>query len=99
MLTGKQRSYLRGLANDLDPIVMIGKAGLTETVKEEIDRALENRELVKVKIQEGSDLECKAAANEIAYYLKCDYVQSIGRRFTVYRKAKDPDKRKIVLPK
>lgn len=99
MLTGKQRSYLRGLANGLDPIVYIGKAGYTDTVKMEIDRALLNRELVKVKIQEGSDLDCKTAANEAAFDLKADYVQSIGRKFTLYRKAKDPDKRKIVLPK
>ncbi|MGI6203695.1 MAG: YhbY family RNA-binding protein [Anaerovoracaceae bacterium] len=98
MLTGKQRGYLRGLANELPATVYIGRAGLTENVYKEIETALDNRELVKVKIQDGSDLDCKAAANEVAFYLKCDYVQSIGRRFVVYRQAKKPEKRKIVLP-
>ncbi|MEE3361975.1 MAG: YhbY family RNA-binding protein [Anaerovoracaceae bacterium] len=99
MLTGKQRGYLRGLANELPVTVYIGRAGLTENVYREIETALDNRELVKVKIQSGSALDCRAAANEVAFYLKCDYVQSIGHRFVVYRQAKDPEKRRIELPK
>ena len=54
MITSKQRSYLKKLAHDLDPIVYIGKNDLTDNVLNEIDTLLELRELVKVKIQEGS---------------------------------------------
>ena len=57
MITGKQRSYLKKLAHDLDPIVFIGKNDLTENIIKEIDSLLELRELVKVKIQEGSLLD------------------------------------------
>ena len=49
MITSKQRSYLRKLAHDLDPLVYIGKSDLTENIFNEMDRLLESRELVKVK--------------------------------------------------
>ena len=66
MITGKQRSYLKGLANQLDPLVFIGKADLTDTVIKEIDNVLNARELVKVKIQESSLLDPKETANRLA---------------------------------
>ena len=53
MITSKQRSFLRSMAHNLDPVVYIGKFGVTENVEKEIDNCLENRELVKVKLQEG----------------------------------------------
>lgn len=99
MITGKQRSYLKALAHHEDPIVFIGKDDITQNIITEIDRALESRELVKVKIQESSILDPKDAANEIAEELGAEFVQAIGRKFTLYRQAKDKDKRKIVLPR
>ena len=62
MITSKQRSYLRSLAHNIDPLVYIGKQGITENVIKELDNCLENRELVKVKIQEGCELEPKQTA-------------------------------------
>ena len=59
MITSKQRSYLKGLAQKIDATVYIGKQGLTENIIKEIDNGLENRELVKVKIQEGCLLKPK----------------------------------------
>lgn len=97
MITGKQRSYLKKLAHDLDPIVFIGKNDLTENIIKEIDSLLELRELVKVKIQEGSLLDAKDAANEVADMLDAEFVQAIGRKFVLYRRAKDDPQ--IVLPK
>ena len=97
MITGKQRSYLKKLAHDLDPIVFIGKNDLTENIIKEIDSLLELRELVKVKIQEGSLLDAKDTANEVADMLGAEFVQAIGRKFVLYRRAKEEPK--IVLPK
>ena len=97
MITGKQRSYLKKLAHDLDPIVFIGKNDLTENIIKEIDSLLELRELVKVKIQEGSLLDAKDTANEVADMLGAEFVQAIGRKFVLYRRAKDDPQ--IVLPK
>ncbi len=99
MLTSKQRSYLKKLAHNLDPIVYIGKNDLTENVIKEIDVLLESRELVKVKLQEGSLLEPKDTANEVAGLLKAEYVQAIGRKFVLYRRAKEKENQKIVLPR
>jgi len=99
MITSKQRSYLRSLAHNIDPLVYMGKQGLTDNVVKELDLCLENRELVKVKLQEGSLLDPKACANEAAEILGAEFVQVIGRRFVLYRQAEDPEKRIIVLPR
>ena len=99
MLTGKQRAYLRGLAQQLQPAVYIGKDNMTAAVVTEMHDYLNAHELLKVKIQEGSDLDAKAAANDAAQRLGAEFVQAIGRRFVLYRRADDPDKRTIALPK
>ncbi|MDO4834306.1 MAG: YhbY family RNA-binding protein [Bacillota bacterium] len=99
MITGKQRSYLRKLGQQLDPVVYIGKSDLTENVIKEMDNLLEARELIKVKLQEGSTLEPKECANEAALLLHAEFVQAIGNRFVLYRQASDRERRKIVLPR
>ncbi len=97
MITSKQRSYLRGLAHELDPTVYIGKAGMTENIVKEMNTGLETRELVKVKLQEGCELSPKEVANELAEILKAEYVQAIGRKFTLYRESKE--NKQIELPR
>lgn len=99
MIKGKQRSYLKSLAQELDPVVYMGKAGMTENVIKEMDQLLDSRELIKVKLQEGCLLEPKEAAGEAAQMLGAEFVQAIGRKFVLYRQAKDPEKRTIVLPR
>ena len=97
MITSKQRSFLRGMAHDLEPTVYIGKSGLTENIIKEMETGLETRELVKVKLQEGCDLTPKDVANELAGRLRAEYVQAIGRKFTLYRQSKDH--KQIELPR
>ncbi|MBR0373904.1 MAG: YhbY family RNA-binding protein [Mogibacterium sp.] len=97
MLTGKQRSYLKGLANQLSPAASIGKAGITETLVNAIDDYLEKNELIKVSIQQGIELDAKEAAYEIAGMVRAEFVQALGRRFVLYRRQRDPDKRRIAL--
>lgn len=99
MLTGKQRSYLKSLANGIDAIIFIGKDDITENVIAEFDRALDARELVKAKIQESSILDPARTASELAEVLDAEFVQAIGHKFVLYRRAKDPEKRTIVLPR
>jgi len=96
VLKGKERSYLKSLSNTLDPILIIGKGGVTENVIKQLDDALEARELIKIKCLDNSGLDAKEVGNEIATTLKAEFVQSIGSKFTIYREAKEP---KINIPK
>lgn len=97
MLTGKQRSYLKGIANNLDPIFQLGKSGLTENFLKQVEEVLEVRELIKIKILQNCDLDPTQTANEIAEKLSAEYVQSIGSKFVIYKESKK--NKKIELPK
>jgi len=97
MLSGKQRSYLKSLAHDLDDGVYIGKNELTDNIIKEIDNYLTANELVKVKLLETALIDPKETANEVAEKLGAEYVQAIGRKFVLYRESKD--NKEIVLPK
>lgn len=97
MITGKQRSALKKMAQEIKPTVMIGKEEVTPTVIAAIDDYLARHELVKVQIQDGAILDPKETANEIAAELGAEFVQAIGKKFVLYRQAADPDKRKIEI--
>lgn len=97
MITGKQRSYLKKLAHDLEPTVYLGKSGLTDNIKKELETGFETRELVKVKIQESCLLDPKEVANQLADELGAEFVQAIGRKFVLYRESKD--NKQIELPR
>jgi RNA-binding protein len=85
MLTSKQRAYLRGLGHNLEPIILIGKGGVTDTMMKEIDITLEKRELIKLKVLNNSLEEPREASNQIAEQLGADVVQVIGGKFILYR--------------
>lgn len=91
MLTGKERAKLRSQANLLKPIVMIGKDGLTEAVIDQIDQIIENKELIKIKIQNNSTEEAKTVAEEVAKELEAEVVQVIGGIVVLYRESKEDE--------
>ena len=92
MITGKQRSELKKIAQEMKPTVMIGKDEVTPAIVSAIDEYLTAHEIVKVQIQEGALLDPKETANGIAEELGAEFVQAIGKRFVLYRQAADPDK-------
>ncbi len=96
MLTGKQRSYLKGIANNLNPIFQIGKNGITDNFIKQIDEALEAREIVKIKVLNNSFLDAKDVASELAEKTNAEFVQSIGNKFVLYRESRE--NKKILLP-
>ncbi|MBX7401118.1 ribosome assembly RNA-binding protein YhbY [Clostridium chauvoei] len=96
MLTGKQRAYLRGLANSMDPIFQLGKNGIEETFLKQIAEALEARELIKIKVLENSVLETREASNYICEKIGCEGIQAIGSKMVLYKKSSK--KPKIELP-
>ena len=88
-MTSKQRAKLRSMANTMDPILFVGKDGVTEgTVKEAYD-ALEARELIKCVVQQNCELTAREALDELCTRLGAEPVQCIGRRFVMYRPSKD----------
>lgn len=97
MITSKQRSYLRSLANNLEPIFQIGKGGLEESFLKQIDEALEARELIKVNVLNNSGYEAREASDFICERLNCEGIQAIGNKIVLYRKSQK--KPKIELPK
>ena len=97
MLSSKQRAYLRGLANSIDTILMVGKSGMSPEIIKQADDALKARELIKAKVLETSDISPKEAANIIANKVNADVVQVIGTKFIIYRK--NEEEPVIVLPK
>jgi RNA-binding protein len=97
MITSKQRAYLRSLANDIDTILMVGKAGIGPDVLKQADDALTAREIIKAKVLETAPVSSREAAEQIAEQTHSEVVQVIGSKFVLYRRnAKEP---KITLPK
>ena len=99
-LTSKQRAYLRGLANALEPIVIIGKDGIGENLVKQANDALEARELIKCRVLENSMLTARGACDALCVLTRSEQVQVIGTRFVLYRPTHRKDKKdKILLPK
>lgn len=97
-MTSKQRSYLKGLAMNLDPIFQIGKSSLTPEVTQAVSEALEARELVKITVLKNCLDDGRSIAEVLGECTHSEVVQVIGRKIVLYRPAKDETKRKIVLP-
>jgi len=99
-LTSKQRAQLRGMANSLDTILIIGKDGIGENLVKQANDALESRELIKCRVLENSMLTAKEAAQELGKRSRSEVVQVIGTKFVLYRESHNKEKKdKIVLVK
>jgi RNA-binding protein len=95
-LSEKQKKHLRRLAHPLSPIVMLGNAGLTPGVVQELDRALGDHELVKVSARVGERTARDAALDELANQTSSEIVQRIGNIGVFYRRSKSLVK--ILIP-
>ncbi|MEC6814900.1 ribosome assembly RNA-binding protein YhbY [Photobacterium toruni] len=95
-LSTKQKQFLKGLAHNLKPVVLMGANGLTEAVLAEIDLAINHHELIKVKVA-SEDRETKLLIiDAIIRETKAEKVQVIGKTLVLYRPSED---RKIELPR
>ena len=95
-LTGKQKRHLRALGHHLQPLVQLGKSGVTDGFVSALDVALEQHELVKVRVGTECPIGAKEAAKEVAPHLRAAVAQTLGRTFLVYRR--HPREPRIVLP-
>lgn len=99
MLTSKQRAKLRSMAQSYDPVFYIGKAGLSDEIINQLENAINARELIKLGVQENCEYSAREAADIIAPKLGADVVAVIGRKFVLWRRSRDPKKRVIELGK
>ena len=96
-MTSKQRSYLKGLAMNLEPVFQIGKSSVTPENVEAISEVFNTRELVKTSILKNCLDDPKEVANTVAERTRSQVVQVIGKKFVLYKPFKENPK--IILPK
>lgn len=96
MLSGKERAYLRSLANPLDAIFQVGKGGITEEMCNQIANCLEARELIKLRVLNNSGYTAKEAAAEIAAAIGAEVVSVVGMKFVLYKRSEK--EQRIFLP-
>ncbi|MDT8364058.1 MAG: ribosome assembly RNA-binding protein YhbY [Nitrosomonas sp.] len=81
-----RRRLLAASAHHLNPVVMIGKGGLTEAVMSEIDNALTRHELIKIKVMEDDRVKRLILLEQICQALDCAPISRIGKILVVYRR-------------
>ncbi len=87
MLTGKQKRFLRAMGTELEPIVHVGKGGITDNLIAQIDEVLEARELIKVKVLPNCEIPAKEVAAETANSVNAEIVQVIGKNYLLYKES------------
>ncbi|MCP1374963.1 ribosome assembly RNA-binding protein YhbY [Dyella lutea] len=96
-LSPSQRRYLRSLAHDLNPVILLGAKGATEAVVKELGQALDHHELVKVKLSGGDKDERQSQIDFLIVGTGAENVQEIGHIVVLFRRnADDP---KLALPR
>ena len=96
-MTSKERAYLRGLANSIDPIFQVGKGGISNNLITQLSDALEARELIKISVLETAPESAKDLGIEISEKTNSTLVQVVGNKITLFRQKKKDSK--IVFPK
>lgn len=88
MLTGKQKSTLRGIAQTRKALFQMGKDEISENFNKTVHDSLEAHELVKISLLKTCGISANEAAIEVASATHSEIVQIIGRTFVLYRKSK-----------
>ncbi|MFC5741065.1 ribosome assembly RNA-binding protein YhbY [Dyella tabacisoli] len=96
-LSPSQRRYLRSLAHDLKPVILLGAKGATDAVVKELDLALSHHELVKVKLSGGDKDERQVQIDFLANGTQAESVQQIGHIVVLFRR--NEDEPKLALPR
>nr|WP_320115997.1 ribosome assembly RNA-binding protein YhbY [uncultured Desulfuromonas sp.] len=95
-LSGKQNRFLRGLGHHLNPVVLIGKDTVSQGVIDSVEEALDQHELIKVKLLEGCLMDRKDVSEQLSTTTGSAVVQILGRTILLFRPTPEG---KIELPK
>ncbi len=97
-LTSSQRKYLRGLAHNLNPGAIVGHRGVTQSLIQELEVALDGAELIKIKFVDHKDKPVKTdLTREILDATGAMMAGMIGHVVILYRPHRNPEKRRITL--
>ena len=97
-LTETQKKALKKLAHNLKPVIMVGNAGVTASLLNELDSTIEHHELMKVKVSAGERDARDAAIKQLCKASKSELVGRVGNIATLYRAPKKAAKRSLKLP-
>ena len=89
-VSNSDKKKFRTIGHQLKPVVIIAQKGLTENIKEEIDRALTDHELIKIKLLTSTRAAKKELMEVICSEFNAECLQSIGHIILIYRAAKKP---------
>ncbi|MEP6608964.1 MAG: ribosome assembly RNA-binding protein YhbY [Burkholderiaceae bacterium] len=92
-LTSRERQALKGRAHPLKPVVLLGAGGLTDSVLREIDRALTDHQLVKIKVADDDRDKRAQIFSEVSAQLSAVRIQSIGKTIVLFRPAPESDEK------
>ncbi len=95
-MTSKERAFLRGLAMNIDPLVHIGKNGISDNLIRQIDDILEAKEIVKIAVLQNSEYTAKELIDTLAKAVNAEAVQAVGSKITLYRVSKKKDVKHIM---
>lgn len=90
-LSPEQRREFRAIAHNLKPVIIIGDKGLSEGVQEELERALNDHELIKIKIASTDRDERQETISALCTSNGAELVQTIGKIAVIMRRAKKPN--------
>lgn len=88
-MTSKQRAYLKSLAMTMDPVIHIGKSGVTPELVQSVEEAIEKRELIKLAVLKNCMEDPRGIADQVAQRTRSECVQIIGKKLVLYRKNRD----------
>ena len=95
-MTSKQRSYLKSLASNLEPVFHLGKASLTPEVTDAVSEAFNTRALIKVAVLKNCEDDPRDIAEMLAERTRSQVVQVIGKKIILYKESRE--NKKIILP-
>ncbi|MBE0486117.1 ribosome assembly RNA-binding protein YhbY [Marinobacter sp.] len=90
-LSAEQRREYRAIAHNLKPVIIVGDKGLSEGLQEELDRALNDHELIKIKIASQDREARQEAIKVLCESSKAELVQTIGKIAVILRRSKKPN--------
>ncbi len=88
-ITTTQKRQLRGSAHSLKPVVILGDKGLTDNVLEEINRALDDHELIKIRINAADKAQRQQITQDICEKTQAQLIHTIGHIIAIYRENTD----------